>query len=86
MIPGSHTAERSAREAGRLGKHELHSRDGAASANAAVDGGADLLNAARPILASPGTCIIFDKDLVHAGAPNLSSAIRYALYARMRFV
>ena len=41
--------------------------------------------AARPILVEPGTCIVFDKDLLHRGGPNLSSAIRYALYARMRY-
>ena len=32
-----------------------------------------------------GTAIVFDKDWVHAGGPNLSSVIRHALYARMRF-
>ena len=37
-----------------------------------------------PILAEPGTAIVFDKDLLHAGAPNLSPNIRYALYFRMR--
>ena len=48
-------------------------------------GGEGGLGVAVPILAEPGTCIVFDKDLLHAGAPNLSPAIRYALYARMRW-
>ena len=40
---------------------------------------------ARPIICEPGSVIVFDKDLLHAGGPNLSAGIRYALYARMRF-
>ena len=40
---------------------------------------------AQPILCEAGSVIVFDKDLLHAGGPNLSSGIRYALYARMRF-
>ena len=31
-----------------------------------------------------GTVIVFDKDLVHAGGPNLGADIRYALYYRLR--
>jgi ectoine hydroxylase-related dioxygenase (phytanoyl-CoA dioxygenase family) len=38
-----------------------------------------------PILCEAGSVIVFDKDLLHAGGPNLSADIRYALYARMRF-
>ena len=40
---------------------------------------------AQPILCDAGSVIVFDKDLLHAGGPNLSADIRYALYARMRF-
>ena len=90
VLPGSHRAERAARERGQLPKGALHSpeamdeatpRPGAAAAAAAHVPA----RAARPILVEPGTCIVFDKDLLHSGGPNLSSAIRYALYARMRY-
>ena len=76
--PGSQRAERRAREAGELGRGALHSGD------AVVGGGPEALARAVPILAEPGSVIIFDKDLLHAGAPNLSPDIRYALYYRMR--
>ena len=76
MRPGSHVAEREARERGALRPGALRS-DGA-------EGG---VGGAVPILASAGDAIVFDKDLLHAGGPNLSlsGAIRYALYCRMRF-
>lgn len=38
----------------------------------------------RAVLAQPGDAIVFDRELVHAGGPNLGSAIRYALYFRLR--
>ena len=60
----------------------LHSAD---SVGTAAQEAAAPLARATPILCEAGSVIVFDKDLVHAGAPNLSSAIRYALYARMRF-
>lgn len=40
---------------------------------------------ALPIQAKAGGLILFDRDLVHAGGPNISPAIRYALYYRLRF-
>ena len=41
---------------------------------------------ATPITAAAaGSVVVFDKDLVHAGGPNLSPDIRYALYYRLRF-
>lgn len=78
MQPGSQERERRAREDGTLPKGALHS-------NGERPECAGLVEGAKAILAEPGTVIVFDKDLVHAGGPNLSSAIRYALYARMRF-
>ena len=72
--PGSQARERKAREAGQLARRALHSGDTYSH------------ETATPITAAaPGTVIIFDKDLVHAGGPNLSPAIRYALYFRLRF-
>lgn len=42
--------------------------------------------AAVPIqTCTPGAAIVFDKDLVHAGGPNLTGQIRYALYFRLRW-
>ena len=73
--PGSHTAERNARHAGTLG---------AARHSFAAAVGAAALHHAAPILAEPGTAIVFDMDLLHAGGPNLSPGIRYALYYRLR--
>ena len=75
--PGSHIAEKHARESGALPPRALCT-DGAMATD-------PLSAAARPILARAGTAIVFDGDLVHAGGPNLSSGIRHALYARMRF-
>lgn len=74
--PGSHVAERQAREAlgGRLPPGKLHTSK-ALGADSAV-----------PILGPAGTVVLFDKDLVHAGGPNLSSGIRYALYYRLRLL
>ena len=70
--PGSQHAEREAREAGRLQP---------ASLCAGTYGHVT----AQPILArEPGTVVCFSKDLVHAGGPNCSPAIRYALYYRLR--
>lgn len=76
--PGSHTRERIAREAGTLADGALCTDE--AARVRALDAASSV-----PILARAGTAIVFDKDLVHAGGPNLSSAIRHALYARMRF-
>jgi ectoine hydroxylase-related dioxygenase (phytanoyl-CoA dioxygenase family) len=76
--PGSQHDERRAREQGELPKGALH------SSTAATGAGSEAR--AVPILAEPGTAIVFDKDLLHAGAPNLSSNIRYALYFRMRLL
>ena len=74
--PGSQRDERRARVQGELPKGALH------SSTAATGAGSEAR--AVPILAEPGTAIVFDKDLLHAGAPNLSPNIRYALYFRMR--
>ena len=72
--PGSHTRERDAREAGLLPRPALHS------------GHAYSHETATPITAATaGSVVVFDKDLVHAGGPNLSPDIRYALYYRLRF-
>ena len=74
--PGTQQSERRAREGAQLARGALH-RDGAVT-------GAGSEERAVPILAEPGSAIVFDKDLLHAGAPNLSSSIRYALYYRVR--
>jgi len=72
--PGSHLRERAAREGGLLAGRALHSSHAYSHATA------------TPIsAAAPGSVIVFDKDLVHAGGPNLSPGIRYALYFRLRF-
>lgn len=69
--PGSHVQERADRESAD-GKNAGLRQYTAEEAHA--------------ILApDPGTVIVFDKDLVHAGGPNLSPNIRYALYYRVRF-
>lgn len=98
--PGSQCTERHARGAGMLTAGALHSQ-GACTGTAFTTGhggratlevspgspppepGVNSL--ALPILCSAGSVIVFDKDLLHAGGPNLSPSIRYALYARMRF-
>lgn len=67
--PGSHLEERRAREQGAVTGGHLHSPEATVSGEAA-------LSRATPITAQPGTAIVFDKDLLHAGAPNLSPAIR----------
>lgn len=74
--PGTHTAERAARESlgGRLPPGKLFTA--AEDVKAAGRG--------TPILGPAGTVVLFDKDLVHAGGPNLSPGIRYALYYRLR--
>ena len=89
--PRSHLKERSAREEGRLGT-ALHSAEAdtstAFSAEAeqpAACTEAAVSPLARPILCEAGSVIVFDKDLLHAGGPNLAPGIRYALYGRMRF-
>ena len=72
--PGSHTRERKAREQQPAGLRRLHS------------GHAYTHETATPITAAAaGSVVVFDKDLVHAGGPNLSPDIRYALYYRLRF-
>ena len=39
-----------------------------------------------PLLAPvPGTAVIFDARLWHGGGPNLSAALRSAVYFRVRF-
>lgn len=85
--PGSHVSERQARQEGRLARGMLHSEE--ADVGTAFTTGAEQANSmaprAQPILCKPGSVIVFDRDLLHAGGPNLSSDIRYALYARMRF-
>mmetsp|Transcript_2343 Transcript_2343/g.6173 ORF Transcript_2343/g.6173 Transcript_2343/m.6173 type:complete len:485 (-) Transcript_2343:182-1636(-) len=83
--PGSHITERAAREAGGLNGALLSGAAAAAAPAAdrmAGEGGGE---SAVPILAEPGSVIVFDKDLLHAGGPNLSAGIRYALYYRLRF-
>ena len=71
--PGSHLREREAREQ-QPGLRRLHS------------GHAYSHETATPITAAAaGSVVVFDKDLVHAGGPNLSPDIRYALYYRLRF-
>ena len=74
--PGSHAEERAARQAGEVARGALHSSK--------TITGSEALPHATPILAEPGTAIVFDKDLLHAGGPNLSSGVRYALYYRLR--
>ena len=69
---GSHHTEKDAREESQL-NGGLHS------------GRTDAVPGTAIIIESPGTVVLFDKDLVHAGGPNLSPDIRYALYCRMRF-
>ena len=72
--PGSHARERAAREQQPAGVRRLHS------------GHAYTHETATPITAAAaGSVVVFDKDLVHAGGPNLSPDIRYALYYRLRF-
>jgi len=41
---------------------------------------------AIPILAEPGTAIVFHKALFHAGGPNLSSEVRNACYYRLKLL
>ena len=87
--PGSHVRERAARVEGRLDSR-LHCAEADTSTQFSTaddcvvtsDGASSL---ARPILCEAGSVIVFDKDLLHAGGPNLAPGIRYALYARMRF-
>ena len=74
--PGSHVRERAAREARTLDEGALHSRPTPPYTHAGA-------HAIR--IQWPGSVILFDKDLVHAGGPNLSADIRYALYYRLRF-
>ena len=84
--PGSHIRERHAREAS-LGlnreRENLYRRraDGAALSS---DESYDWRDAV-PIQSERGGLILFDRDLVHAGGPNMSPNIRYALYFRLRF-
>ena len=86
MHPGSHIRERHAREAS-LGlnrtRENLYRRraDGAALSS---DESYDWRDAV-PIQSERGGLILFDRDLVHAGGPNMSPNIRYALYFRLLF-
>lgn len=77
VLPASHTHERAVRLAGQLADGALRSEG--------VSCGAESLSSSEAILCRPGSVIVFDKDLLHAGAPNLSPHIRFALYARMRW-
>lgn len=72
--PGSHLLERPTREAS--------DQTAAAPRCTAFCHG---LEHALPITASAGDAIVFDRDLVHMGGPNLSCAIRYACYYRLRW-
>ena len=81
--PGSHLAERHARLEG-LPKGALHSAEADLTTGVAAHSNSDGKGAV-PILCPAGSVIVFDKDLLHAGGPNLSPGIRYALYARLRF-
>lgn len=92
--PGSHASERRARAEGQL-RGQLHSEGAELSTAFAnptsqqqMDGSesnGEAFSLAQPILCEAGSVIVFDKDLLHAGGPNLAAGIRYALYARMRF-
>ena len=79
VLPGSHVEARAQREAGRLARGNAPGRS-----TSLEDSAPPPLEAARPILAEPGTAIVFDKDLLHTGGPCLAPGIRYALYYRMR--
>ena len=85
--PGSHLAERETSAA--RADPNLERQDPAAPdvGGVGVDSAPlDPASNAIPILCpSGGSVIVFDKDLWHAGGPNLSADIRYALYYRMRF-
>lgn len=70
VAPGSQVAERDARESGALDPRDVRCGAGVPSS--------------RPIVVPAGTAIVFDKDLLHAGGPNLGAGIRYALYYRLR--
>ena len=74
--PGSHVRECAARVERKLAEGALHSRPNPPYTHA----GAHAIRTRQP-----GSVILFDKDLVHAGGPNLSADIRYALYYRLRF-
>ena len=74
--PGSHVTERRARENGEVPRGALHSPGALVHS---PDGSGPAVLGGTSIVVEPGTAIVFDKDLLHAGAPNLSPMIRYAL-------
>eukprot|EP00965_Chrysotila_dentata_P221951 6192686-Pleurochrysis_carterae.AAC.4 len=72
---GSHCAR------GRLSQPDELAREGRLLEHPSAPGASGTI----PILIdTPGTAIVFHKDLLHAGGPNLGPAIRYALYFRLR--
>jgi ectoine hydroxylase-related dioxygenase (phytanoyl-CoA dioxygenase family) len=87
VVPGSHIPERAARLSNSPPPGALHSNAWRRGGLRDPAFGLPTPDAAAVPIEThiAGAAIVFDKDLVHAGGPNLSGHIRYALYFRLRW-